>query len=581
MGIGEKDWAGTGSTFSENVLKLDISGPGQHHFSVVDVPGIFRNVEQGRTSKNDIKMVEAMVRHNMENPRSVILAVIPANVDVATQGILTMAEDVDPEGIRTLGVLTKPDLVDRGAEPRVLDLLSGKKHVLKLGWCVVRNLNQKELDEKSEERNDAEKSFFLSQSPWNAIDKERAGIEALKVRMKELLAETIRRTFPSVKREISKLLKTAKEELTKLGAKRDSNDEQRAYLMEMAINFQEVVRLALAAQYGNHDCFEKHPNLRLATDMVTRNERFSLDMDQWGHTYTFDCDEFDLEPTVPYADDDEPNLVVRTQPDNADLEEVVLDHLKVDDLVKEHTLDWLMEEYQTSRGFRLGTFDNSLLSTTLKAQTVRWTSLALGYISDIITLAHNFFKLLLKLVCPDDRARNAILATLMDHPLCGYKGAYKLVEHLLRLERSGTPITLNHYFNDPLQKKREERMRENFSTQDIDIAGHGPMVRVGDAKAAQNMSNKEHTVRDLKDILESYYTVARKRFVDAVCLQAADFCIVTGPATPLKCFSPTFVTKLTPEQLEEIAGEDGAVRRRRRILVKEIGELEAGRKIVM
>ncbi len=59
----------------------------------------------------------------MRNPRSVILAVIPANVDIATQEILEMAEELDVKGERTLGVLTKPDLVDKGAEPPVIAII--------------------------------------------------------------------------------------------------------------------------------------------------------------------------------------------------------------------------------------------------------------------------------------------------------------------------------------------------------------------------------------------------------------------------------------------------------------------------
>lgn len=59
----------------------------------------------------------------MRNPRSVMLTVVPANVDVATQEILELARDCDPEGDRTLGILTKPDLVDRGAEGKSEDHL--------------------------------------------------------------------------------------------------------------------------------------------------------------------------------------------------------------------------------------------------------------------------------------------------------------------------------------------------------------------------------------------------------------------------------------------------------------------------
>jgi len=81
-------------------------------------------------------LVRQMVGKYLSNPRSIILsvyndlkfdrtpltnvrAVVPANVDIATQEIIQMAEDADPHGQRTLGVLTKPDLVDRGAEDKV------------------------------------------------------------------------------------------------------------------------------------------------------------------------------------------------------------------------------------------------------------------------------------------------------------------------------------------------------------------------------------------------------------------------------------------------------------------------------
>ena len=112
-------------TFSDDVLKIEICGPKQQHLSVIDVPGIFRNTTEGMTKDEDIEVVRNMVNRYMNNPRSVILAVIPANVDIATQEILKMAKKCDPNGERTLGVLTKPDLVDRGAENPVVRLVQG------------------------------------------------------------------------------------------------------------------------------------------------------------------------------------------------------------------------------------------------------------------------------------------------------------------------------------------------------------------------------------------------------------------------------------------------------------------------
>lgn len=196
MGLDSSD--PNSKTFSNDVLKIEICGPDQEHLSVIDVPGIFKKTTEGLTTKSDMDMVRSMVSNYMKNPRAVILAVIPANVDIATQEILEMAAECDTEGERTLGVLTKPDLVDPGAEQHVLDLVEGKSHKLKLGWCIVRNRRQKELLELTADRNAVERCFFMSQNPWTKAEKDRVGVEALRRRLTEILAAIVRRQFGKV-----------------------------------------------------------------------------------------------------------------------------------------------------------------------------------------------------------------------------------------------------------------------------------------------------------------------------------------------------------------------------------------------
>jgi hypothetical protein len=132
-------------TFSSDVLCLEISGPEQEHLSVIDVPGIFKSTTEGVTTKADIQLVRNMVNGYMDNPRSVMLTVFPASVDLATQEILELAAEADVHGDRTLGVLTKPDLVDRGAEYGVVDLVEGRARQMKLGWHIIRNPGQRDL----------------------------------------------------------------------------------------------------------------------------------------------------------------------------------------------------------------------------------------------------------------------------------------------------------------------------------------------------------------------------------------------------------------------------------------------------
>ena len=155
MGLAEAEiWADgrTLKSFADDVLRIELCGPEQQHLSVIDVPGIFRKTTPGVTTKEDMAMVRNMVSSYMQNPRSAMLAVIPANVDIGTQEILDMAEQCDPRGERTLGVLTKPDLVDEGAEVVIMDIIEGRSHSLNLGWCIVRNSGQQQLKATTAER---------------------------------------------------------------------------------------------------------------------------------------------------------------------------------------------------------------------------------------------------------------------------------------------------------------------------------------------------------------------------------------------------------------------------------------------
>ena len=185
-------------SFSDDILKVEICGPEEQYLSVIDVPGIFRKKTAGVTTEEDKIMVKRMVSTYMKNHRSVILAIIPANVDIATQEILEMAEEHDPNGHRTLGVLTKPDLVDPGAENEVINIIKGRNHALRLGWCIVVNPGQKALDSQSLHRHAEEKPFFATKDPWIVVPKDRAGIEALRIRLVGILGEMIEQEFPKV-----------------------------------------------------------------------------------------------------------------------------------------------------------------------------------------------------------------------------------------------------------------------------------------------------------------------------------------------------------------------------------------------
>lgn len=115
----------------------------------------------------------------------------------------------------------------------------------------------------------------------------------------------------------------------------------------------------------------------------------------------------------------------------------------------------------------------------------------------------------------------------------------------------------------------------------FDAGQYGEVVKLSAILQTSTASNADHTIRDLHDILKSYYKVTRKRFVDVVCMQAVDHYLITGPAAPVKLFSPSFVSKLSDDQLDRIAGEDVSTRKKREELRREIENLTNGKKILV
>ena len=113
-------------------------------------------------------------------------------------------------------------------------------------------------------------------------------------------------------------------------------------------------------------------------------------------------------------------------------------------------------------------------------------------------------------------------------------------------------------------------MMQEFAINDCK---HGSVIRLSDARRTHPMSNTDHIIQDIHDILHSYYKVARKRYVDNVVTQATTYFLIAGPETPLTLFSPTFVSSLTHEELEHVAGEAPRTRRERARLKRDIASL--------
>ncbi|KAH6698489.1 hypothetical protein BKA61DRAFT_707217 [Leptodontidium sp. MPI-SDFR-AT-0119] len=177
-----------------------------------------------QTSKEDIPLIREMIAK----------AVVPANVDIATQEIIQMAEDAGSG--------------DRGAEEKVMELVvnpNGKAH-FDLGYTIVCNRSQGDLGISNQGRNAREAMFFDSK-PWSAISKECAGVKALKDRLDKLLVDVTRQNFQAVAVDVQTRIDELAEELDGLGPARQTPIDQRNHLIRVAADFRDIATKAVDA----------------------------------------------------------------------------------------------------------------------------------------------------------------------------------------------------------------------------------------------------------------------------------------------------------------------------------------------
>lgn len=248
MGINPKSKA-----FSDDILRVEISGPGQPHLTMVDLPGLFKAGNASQSVK-DAQIVDQMVLRYMKRPRSIILAVVSAKSDFALQEVTRHARELDPQGKRTLGLITKPDTLDEGSESEssYMRLAQNKDVNFKLGWHVLKNRDYKMTRDKAtcQERDLAEAEFF-SKPPWNMLPPSTVGASSLKTRLSQLLKDQILLQLPDLIKEVENGVQDTKDQLEKLGPRRENTPEQRQYLIQISQAFSELIKAAVDGFYND------------------------------------------------------------------------------------------------------------------------------------------------------------------------------------------------------------------------------------------------------------------------------------------------------------------------------------------
>lgn len=221
--------AGSNKGISRQPISLKIFSPNVLNLTLVDLPGLTK-VPIGDQPPDIEKQTRNLISEYIAKPNSIILAVSPANVDLVNSEALKLARHVDPLGRRTIGVLTKVDLMDHGTN--ALDILSGRVYPLKLGWIGVVNRSQQDItgNKPMEEALKSELEFFRHHPAYRNIAT-RCGTQYLARTLNTTLMAHIRDRLPDIKARLNTLMGQTQQELASYGDMHFSGKEHRGSLI--------------------------------------------------------------------------------------------------------------------------------------------------------------------------------------------------------------------------------------------------------------------------------------------------------------------------------------------------------------
>lgn len=330
MGLGK---IGESSAFSRGVLTVEICGPqkpelqfvhfpkhflqdtdssergdfdasSECHFmayniltnfrTLVDLPGLI-HITTKSSNEADKDIMFDLVQRYMKNRRSIILAVISAKNDVAKQIILDLPKKIDKDGLRTLGIITKPDCMSEEDTQFWFDLALNKEVFLERGWHMVKNRSESESGLSAQERNDAEK-VFLSQGRFEELPRDWVGIDTLRTRLNKPLHQHLVQELPVLKQEMTNKLQEIERQMTRLGDKRETPMQQRMMIMKVSLEVRQILSCALDGYYHHPFFGGMNVGTNTSTDVDSRRFRavieasdcsFEKAMRYCGHKYRF------------------------------------------------------------------------------------------------------------------------------------------------------------------------------------------------------------------------------------------------------------------------------------------------------
>ncbi|XP_060791630.1 interferon-induced GTP-binding protein Mx1-like [Neoarius graeffei] len=225
--------AGVGVNICDDLISLEVTLANVPNLTLIDLPGIARVAVKGQPENIGVQ-IKRLIQKFITKQETINLVVVPCNVDIATTEALKMAQDVDPNGERTLGILTKPDLVDKGTEETVVSIIHNEIIYLTKGYMIVRCRGQKEIMDRVslQEATDKEKDFFKDHPHFSVLyDEGMTTIPKLAEKLTLELVLHIERSLPQLEKQIEMKLAETQADLDRYGSGPPTEPGERLYFL--------------------------------------------------------------------------------------------------------------------------------------------------------------------------------------------------------------------------------------------------------------------------------------------------------------------------------------------------------------
>ncbi|XP_026057819.1 interferon-induced GTP-binding protein Mx3-like isoform X2 [Carassius auratus] len=286
----QNELAGKGVGICDELITLEIISPDVCDLTLIDLPGIARVPVEGQPE--DIgKQIKRLIMKYIKKRETINLVVVPCNIDIATTEALKMAQKVDPEGKRTVAILTKPDLIDKGTEKSVLAIVHNKVIPLRKGYIMVKCRGQQQINDEVplEEAAQMERDFFQNHDHFRCLLEEgKVTIKCLAIKLTLDLVDHIKNSLPPLQQHIQKQLCSVKRALRDCEAgPPDDLEGAKEFLIETLNGFNEKIKSLLSGEPKNGKSlfFQIRAEFRKWNDYLTSTKPSFNNSKELGENY--------------------------------------------------------------------------------------------------------------------------------------------------------------------------------------------------------------------------------------------------------------------------------------------------------